>query len=175
MIAVQTISTSWTKSSRGGSLAMLRNCVPKRLPLSLPDDLKNIVWHSVAYSECNRFAAPISVRVTGHCEDNRYGCKNAEVERYDDYAILTYRYQTGAPARQFFGQSGTPVAPEHSIKIPWNRWASVEYNGRFACIDTGNWWYERVVINVACGDSIPFNCFRGSEPFENYTQLAILH
>jgi hypothetical protein len=48
-----------------------------------------------------------------------------------------------------------------------NRWASIEYNGRFTCIDTGNWWYEHMVINVAVGDFIPSNCFMASEPIEN--------
>lgn len=174
MIAVQTISTSWTKASRGGSLATMRSRVPKRLPLKMPNEFTDLVWHSIAYSERNKFADPVAVRVVANCEDNRFGCRNAEVELHDDLAILTYRYQTGAPARQFFDKTGTCVAPEHAIKIPNNRWASIEYNGRFSCIDTGNWWYEHMVINVAVGSSISCNCFMATEPIESYTQLARL-
>ncbi len=35
----------------------------------------------------------------------------------------------------------------------------MEYNSRYTCIDTGNWWYEHVVLNVANGDQIASNCF----------------
>lgn len=174
MIAVQTISTTWTKASRGGSLATMRSRVPNRLPIKMPPDLTDLVWHSIAYSERNKFANPVAVRVSTNCENNRFGCRNAELELHEDFATLIYRYQTGAPARQFFDKTGTCVAPEHAIKIPRGRWAAIEYNGRFTCIDTGNWWYEHMVINVAVGDSIASNCFMATQPIENYTQLAHL-
>ena len=174
MIAVQTISMSWTKSSRGGSLATMRSRVPKRLTLRVPTDFTDLVWHSITYSERNKFADPVGVRVSKHCENDRFGCRNAEIERHEDFATLIYRYQTGAPARQFYDQTGTCVAPEHAIKIPRNRWASIEYNGRYTCIDTGNWWYEHVVVNVAVGDRIASNCFVATQPIEHYMQLAHL-
>jgi hypothetical protein len=92
----------------------------------------------------------------------------------DNSATLIYRYQTGAPARRFFDKTGTYVAPEHSIEIPLNCWASIEYNGRFSCIDTGNWWYEHSVVNVAVGDVVSANVFMTTQPMERYTQLAHL-
>ncbi len=145
MIAVQTISTSWTKSSRGGALATLRSRVPSRLHLQMPTDFTDLVWHSIAYSERNKFVEPIAVWVSAHCENNRFGCRNAEIEFRDDMVTLVYRYQTGAPERQLYDDTGTCVAVEHAISIPRNRWASIEYNSRYTCIDTGNWWYEHVV------------------------------
>lgn len=174
MIAVQIISTTWTKASRGARLARIRNRVPKCLPLRLPNDIPNLLCHSVAYSERNEFAEPIAVRVSTTCENNRFGCTNAEIELHDNSATLIYRYQTGAPARRFFDKTGTYVAPEHSIEIPLNCWASIEYNGRFSCIDTGNWWYEHSVVNVAVGDVVSANVFMTTQPMERYTQLAHL-
>ncbi len=174
MIAVQIISTSWTKASRGARLATMRNRIPKRLPLRLPNEIPNLLWHSVAYSERNEFSDPIAVRVSTTCENNRFGCRNAEIQLHDNSATLIYRYQTGAPARQFFDKTGTYVAPEHIIEIPLNCWASIEYNGRFSCIDTGNWWYEHAVVNVAVGDIVSANVFMTTQPIEHYTQLAHL-
>lgn len=174
MIAVQTISTSWTKSSRGGTLATMRSRVPKQIPLRIPSDFSNLIWHSIAYSDRNKFVEPIAVKVSTKCENDRFGCRNVEIELHDNSATLIYRYQTGAPARQFFDKAGTCVAPEHLIEIPQNRWAAVEYNGRFTCIDTGNWWYEHVVVNVAVGDNLLSNVFVTTQPIEHYSQLAHL-
>jgi hypothetical protein len=60
------------------------------------------------------------------------------------------------------------------IAISRNSWASIEYNDRLTCIDTGNWWYEHVIVNVAVGDNIPANVFLTTQPIEHYTQLAHL-
>jgi hypothetical protein len=132
MIAVQTITISWSKASRGGAGATLRRRVPRHLPLKMPTEVTDLVWHSIAYSETNNFARPVAVRVATHCENNRFGCRNAEVKACDDFATLTYQYETGAPARQFFDKTGTYVAPQYSIEIPPNRWASLEYNDRYS-------------------------------------------
>lgn len=174
MIAVQIIKTTWTKSSRGGSLATLRSRIPKQLPLPMRDEIAPLLWHSVVYSERNRFVDPVAVNVFTKCDDNRFGCVNAEIELHEDSATLIYRYQTGAPARKFFDKTGTCVAPEHRIEIPNNRWGTIEYNGRFSCIDSGNWWYEHVVVNVVVGPSLSSNAFMATQPIERYAQLAHL-
>ena len=140
----------------------------------MPPDFTDVVWHSIAYSERNEFVDPVAVRVSAHYENNRFGCRNAEIELHDDIVTLMYRYQAGAPARQFYDNTGTCVAPEHAIRIPRNCWASIEYNGRYTCIDTANWWYEHVVVNVAVGDHIALNCFVATQPIEHYKQLAHL-
>lgn len=152
----------------------MRSRVPKRTPVRIPCGFPALVWHSIAYSETNQFHEPIANKVSENCENNRFGCRNAEVEWNADSATLIYRYQTGAPERQFFDNTGTPVAPEHAIEIPTNHWAAVEYNGRFTCIDTGNWWYEHMVVNVAVGKKLPPNIFIMTRPIERFTQLAYL-
>lgn len=152
----------------------MRSRIPRQLPLRLSSELRTLLWHSVAYSERNKFAEPIAVHVATDCEDTRFGCTNAELEMHDNSVTLIYRYQTGAPARQFFDKTGTCVAPERYIEIPQNRWASIEYNGRYSCIDTGNWWYEHVVVNVAVGNVVSTNVFMATKPIEHYSQLAHL-
>jgi len=174
MILVQTIATSWTKASRGGRLAELRSRVSKQLPARIVDDSAPVIWHAVEYSERNDFAEPCSVNSTTHMPNNRFGCSNIEIELRQDFAVLTYRYQTGAPARRFFDKSVNYLPPEHSIEVVNNRWASIEYNGRCSCIDTGNWWYEHVVVNVAVGNPVDANVFCTSTPIERYCQLAKL-
>jgi len=174
MIAVQTITTNWTKASRGRELATLRNRVPRQLPLRLPPGRPVLVWHDVLFSERNRFAGPFSEAVKTSAEDDRFGCSNVEIAIHHDAATLTYRYQTGAPARAFFAKTGEFRPPEHAITIQLNQWASVEYNGRLTSISTGDWWYEHVVVNVAVAESISPDVFIATEPIERYRQLAKL-
>ncbi len=174
MIAIQTIGTTWTKASRGGELAVMRSRVPKLLPLKSHSDLPDVLWHKVGFGETNRFESPLVNEVTSHVENNRFGCRNIYIDWTDCAATLTYRYHSGAPERFFFDNTGTPVPPEHSIHISMNHWASIEYNGRFTCIDTGNWWYEHAVANVAVMRSFDHRVFVASAPCEHYTQLAAL-
>lgn len=173
MLAVQTIHITWTKTSRGGKLAALRNRIPKQFPLVIPEEFPAVVWQKISFSERDQFATP-SQQVTPFASNERFGCHNAIVVSDGDSAVLTYRYQQGAPAPRFFDKTGTCVSPEHSIRIGPNQWASVEYNGRFSDVDTGNWWYEQMVVNVAFGDAIDPQIFIACEPIECYSRLAHL-
>lgn len=174
MIAVQTITTTWTKKARGGPLATLRNRVPKRFALQLLEGSSSLIWHAIRFSEDNRFQIPSAETVSESCGDNSFGCRNVEVTFTETSATLLYRYQTGAPAIQFFDSHGTPVPPEHGINIHSGRWASVEYNARYTDLYSGNWWYEHVTVNVAVGPSISDNIFLANEPVGRFAQLARL-
>ena len=174
MIAVQTIKTTWTKAARGGEGAALRSCIPKALPLDIPEQFPSLIWHSVHFSEVNSFKAPCLNDIRTSALNEQFGCANIEIKLGNNSAILTYRYQAGAPARIFYSKSGDYIACEHSIAIDSGHWAAVEYNGRFACIDTGNWWYEHVVVNVAVAEIVTANFFLISSPLERYLQLAHL-
>lgn len=174
MIAVQTITTTWTKKARGGPLATLRNRVPKQFVLQLLGESSPLTWHVIRFSEDNEFRMPSAETVSESCDDSSFGCHNIEVTFTETSATLLYRYQTGAPAIQFFDRHGTPVPPEHRINIPSHRWASVEYNARYTDLYSGNWWYEHVTVNVAVGPSISDNVFLANKPIERFTQLTRL-
>lgn len=174
MFAVQTIHTTWTKNSRGGDLAVLRNRVPTRAPLRLSANPSGIVWHSLSFGEQNKFNSAIADKLNKPNKDNQFGCNNIFVQLNDTSATLTYRYRDGAPARQFYDTAGTPVVPEHSIVVQPNQWATVEYNGRSTYWDCGTWYYEHVVVNLAVGDRIESNVFTAGSPIEHYKQIASL-
>jgi len=140
----------------------------------LTGERQPLLWHSIAYSERNSFAEPFAADSASTCVDNLFGCTNVEIALHDHSATLTYRYQSGAPARQFFDKAGQCVPVEHVIEIPESCWASIEYNGRYSCIDTGAWWYEHVVVNVAVGGFVSPNVFMSTKPIEHYAQLARL-
>ncbi len=173
MIAVQTIHVNWTKDSRGGELATLRNSVPRAFPLRIPTDFPALIWHTVKFAENNRFENPHTDSSCTNSPDDQFGCSNISVDLADNSAVLTYRYRDGAPPRQFYDKTGTSVSPSHSIKIRPNQWAAIEYNGRHTTRD-GMWWYEHVIVNVAVADTIDHRAFLAHSPIERYTQLASL-
>ncbi len=173
MIAVQTIHINWTKNSRGGELATLRNRVPRAFPLHIPDDFPTLVWHTLKFAENNRFEAPHTEAIDTESSDDRFGCSNISIDLTNDSAVLTYRYRDGAPPRQFFDKTGANVSPSHSITVGMNQWATIEYNGRHSTRD-GMWWYEHVIVNVAVATSLDHRAFLANMPIERYTQLASL-
>ena len=173
MIAVQTIHIHWTKNSRGGELATLRNRVPRKFPLRIPPDFPTLVWHTLRFAENNRFETPHSEAIETDCSDDQFGCSNISIERGDDSAVLAYRYRDGAPPRQFYDKTGTNVSPSHSIVVGMNQWATIEYNGRHSTRD-GMWWYEHVIVNVAVTKTLDHRAFLATTPIERYTQLALL-
>ena len=173
MIAVQTIHVNWTKNSRGGDLATLRNRIPRAFPLRIPADFPDLVWHTIKFAETDRFENPHTESVVSDSSDDQFGCSNISIDHSDDSAVLTYRYRDGAPPRQFYDKTGTSVSPSHAIEIGINQWAAIEYNGRHTTRD-GMWWYEHVIVNVAVAATLDHRAFLANTPIERYTQLASL-
>jgi hypothetical protein len=157
---IQTITITWTKASRGGELATLRARVPKQHPVKLKPDSQDHHWHALAYSEKNRFAAPIQDDLGSLSLDEPFQFASIEIACSGDAAILTCRYQDGAPARAHHDHTGTLVPEQHTLHIPPDSWAYLEYNRRLTDFDTGNWWYEHFIVSVAVGPKInPQNPF----------------
>ena len=173
MIAVQTIHLNWSKDSRGGELARLRNRIPRAFPLDIPSGFPDLVWHTLKFGESNRFESPHTETVSTTSSDDQFGCSNISIELAESSAILTYRYQDGAPPRQYFDKTGTNVSPTHSISIGLNQWAAVEYNGRHTTRN-GMWWYEHVIVNVAVASTLDHRAFLDGAPIDRYARLALL-
>ena len=119
-IALQIIRTTWTKKSRGGRDAGLRNRVPPAFALS---------------AESGKF----SVQIIGFDE---------------------------------FGNQ-KPLQRDYLVGVDtWNRlrWAE-----RFSDFDSGNWWYEHTVVNLALfAGAVDSDIFLNSEPANQFVSLPIL-
>ena len=175
MVIVQTIRVCWTKKSRGGRFAELRNKIPAALVVPQPSaDVEKLVWHDVQLLEENEFDFSGGGQLKRFPLNERFGTKCAFIEFDDSSATLTYRWLDGAPARTFMDQTGNYVPIERTIEIGSNQWGSIEYNGRFTGNDTGNWWYEWEIINVAVTNRFVPDIFVATKPVEQYSKLEKL-
>ena len=165
VLVVQEIRTTWTKASRGGIEAGVRNSVPETaeipwLPIAQPG--LPVILHRLTYSEPN-FSMPernlvevatLPVRLVG-----------VTVELVGEEARATFQWTTscGAPRRERVRQT---------LVIQPGEWSQIVYNGRTG--GRGEWRYLKVVVNVGLFSSVARDVFTGSEPAERFASLAHL-
>ena len=106
----------------------------------------------------------------------RFGCVAVEVGaetitlQYD----WGYAGKGGAPKRTYIDQYGAEFPIMKSLLIRQHQWKKIRYNARFAGGDTGHWYYEKYVANVALVDRLTTDIFLSSAPDEVYSQMADL-
>ncbi len=61
-----------------------------------------------------------------------------------------------------------------AFRLDQGQWGQAMYNGRFAGIDTGNWWYEKNVLNVALVDEPDLEVFLRTRPKQRFVEVASL-
>ncbi len=166
---VQVIKVEWTKSSRGGQGARDRNSVPSAL--AIPDVLlgrwtREILVNTTHWSEANAFAHP------NRRESERLPAN--KVLRIDPVSIAL-----GDPELAIGLDHETllvrfvPVRRE--IVLMRGDWARVVFNARYACIDSGNWWYEQVTVNAGLfGERPPDSVFVETRPTTVFRHLSRL-
>jgi hypothetical protein len=172
VVCVQCIEMSWTKQSRGGPSAVLRNGVAEALPLpSL--DLKETKGascyfsHRVEYDERNDFAAPIREK-SGDSSALALDLGSLLLSLADGALLVNYMYQyrQGAPERH--------PASLPALRLQLGQWGRVLYNGRLVDYDNGTWSYERRVYNIGLFAAITPGIFMTTEPVKVFSQIAHL-
>lgn len=165
MILIQEIRSVWTKASRGGESAARRNSVPEAAPLPAlgSKSTRDKIFHQIlVYVEANDFAAPVKSEFAEYeSESIIVGCVKIHVAPERLVVAYEYDYKSGgAPRRR--GRRGEDLREE--VIVERGSWARVKYNGRF----TGDeWWYEKVVVNVAlCKDNETGAFYSGVPPRE---------
>jgi hypothetical protein len=178
-VLVQRLDTEWTKASRGGQGAVRRNGTPLGLPVpsffGFHSDEFCFRIHRLRFSEQTGFAPTETAEVQGD-PVWREGCvvlaQEAEVVR------VRFEYipgSGGAPAREMFDPSGDRLPlSEEAFTLRLGEWGRVSYNGRFSCVDTGNWWYTKVVCNVGLSLRPAPDWFTQGAPDHVYTRMAEL-
>ena len=154
MIYVQIIRTHWTKRSRGAPAATSRACVPLVLPVD------------VAALRRGQFA--VAIYSFGESDFSRpFDSKMETLELTNNL-----RYERGAFTLNWNGQNATTNwhwsawnvgAPQPKFLVPragrmevaLDNWVRLRWHGRFSDQDTGKWWYEQTVVNVArCDENL---------------------
>jgi hypothetical protein len=169
---VQVIHLQWAKSARGGQGARDRNAVP--LAFEVPADhlvgaRGQLQVEESHWGERNGFAEPFQNRhnrvpiATGF----NYGC--VTVFGHADGLLVRFQWDSG------HGGAPDRWSASRDMVVSDGQWVQVCYNGRFTDIDSGNWRYEQVTVNVAWFDAeASGQVFVAGDPVRAFRSLADL-
>src|SRR5262249_33425349 len=144
----QVVQLEWTNAARGGEGACSRSAIPSAFEVPSTDLLNpegQLCVDVLRWGERNGFVEPFSTHRQHVLIDNgfRFGCVSM-MEQADGVQVR-YRYEPnvgGAPDRRTFTPEGHRESRTRTLPVRDGEWVQVCYNGRFSCIDTGNWWYQ---------------------------------
>lgn len=150
MVIQQLITTYWTKASRGGKAATIRNAVPEKLPSSI------LQAH---FSEFTGFEFSTE-------RDDMIGELLVSYIESENLITVFYAGIRGVPHRQIHSKKIFQLFP--------GEWGQVIANCRgITCEDT--WTYGKHVINIYMGNSPPENIFLTSNPKHRYSDERKLY
>lgn len=168
MLLIQRIVANWTKRSRGGEQAILRNSVPEALvvPEFEPSEGRYVV-HDVRFSERSNFRAHSELAY----RDLKPSLTIAPLHLNWSRSALSVRFmwtyhEVGAPERESHG----------AFRLCAGQWGRFRCNGRFGAETTRGqeWLYRKSVINIAIGNTIARDVFVASAPEVDHDRLAQL-
>jgi hypothetical protein len=179
---VQVVRVRWTKAARGGDGARARNAVPAafEVPALAPASTEGLLCvDTFHWDERNGFAEPLSTdrHQVPLVDGFSFGCVGVVADA--EGLVVRYQYNrgnSGAPDQWFFNsESGYGESPGRTLLVRGREWARVCYNGRFSCLETGNWWYQQVTVNVAWfAGAADGRLFLDREPTQELRALAEL-
>jgi hypothetical protein len=170
LLIVQHIGIYWTKETRGGKGAVLRNAVPEALPLinmPSPADPLALICESTIFRGQNSYQKPassIKTKALTPGEGLDFHCVHVCVER--EQALVLYTYGTecaGAPRRY--------NDPRH-FTLATGEWMRVMFNGRLTDWER-RWYYQKTILNIGLFEKIARNAFLG-EPTRIFSDMAMM-
>ncbi|MCW3094964.1 MAG: hypothetical protein JWL77_582 [Chthonomonadaceae bacterium] len=168
ILVVQQVHTYWTKAARGGENAVRRNAVPEsaKLPVQRVDRKGLIVMHHrLTYG--GDFSQPYEkIHINPTLRPLTIGC--VTIHSTDEGAIATFRYDRGCAGAPDRGWA------RKTMLLTANEWGQFAYNGRFVPAYDGNWWYEKMVVNVGLFEQLTSGLFTREEPTYRFTAMGDL-
>jgi hypothetical protein len=163
---LQLLTTEWTKESRGGSGARLRNTTP--LAMALPESWRGpddgtLRVHHVYFSEQRRFLPREWTKVHKEksfveAEAFRVECTEEGVRVLLDYARM------GMPGRREGSGLSRGEKHEELFLLAPGQWGRGVYNERIEYWDSGHWGYCKHVLNVGLLRDASPDVFLTTEP-----------
>lgn len=132
---IQTIRTDWTKRSRGQPQATLRNQVPDRLPLDLPDKEEGVWLSEIRFHEFSAFQNP---RKKAFKSLNEQQLRDLQLQATIEEGNL----HLTSWIRDRHGKRLPPIPP--------NNWGQILNNERYSMEYT--WGYCKMVLNICYGE-----------------------
>lgn len=168
MLIVQRIQTRWTKLSRGGKLAALRNSTPHGISLAdIPVQHEACMFHEIEFDECNNFRPETVARF------------EKPTSHFQIEPVFFHVTQTHCELRfnWSWAHCGAPERESYSLfKLAPGQWGQFICNGRFGpqTMSGDEWRYQQTVFNVGYKTSPNCRLFVDNEPDARGSSLAIL-
>ncbi len=157
LIVVQELRTRWTKDSRGGPAASVRNATPHAavLPTVPASAGEAVLVQRVKFDEAGDFAPESSFELTSLSDLRK---TTADLQVHLESGVVRVRYVWN----QFCGAPERPHG--RAIRIAQGSWCRILHNGRYGY--AGSWSYQSTVVNIALGVIAP-RTFLDTEPRES--------
>lgn len=171
ILVIQDISTHWSKLSRGGKYASLRNSIPEALPIQYIPETQSglrLLHHRVVFSESKVFESPFTEVVSEELSpeyNGHFGCTEIEVRNNKIFAKYAHNWNCGgAPMRWWSSQT---------VQLALGTWIRIRSNGRFSKGWESYWTYHKTVLNIGYFKRLPINVFF-SNPSQVLDDMAVL-
>lgn len=161
MILVQKLITVWTKASRGGAGATVRNATPKALQIPYRGDASpdSVLFQQVRYDEYFNFSPRETVTI-GPLAALRDSADELDLQLEDGVlrVVFAWNERCGAPRRP----------SSRAIRIRQGQWCCLLYNGRRPY--ESFWHFETTIVNI--GIDVDDDAFTSSAPLETSDNRA---
>ena len=165
-LVIQHIQTIWTKRSRGGPAARLRNSVPDAVLLPGCPLGSEFVLHHAIYSEYAAFSQRDVSKSSDDFAD--LGLKDLSYMIDDDRLTIRYHRDGFNKAKQ------SPYPYKDALILNHDELGRIAYNGRYIGLYTGEWWYEKHVYNVAWLSQWSLDLFISNRPQAEFQEFSKL-
>ncbi|QDT64743.1 hypothetical protein [Calycomorphotria hydatis] len=168
MLIVQRITTKWTKASRGGDGASVRNATPVALRLPpLDGAAPNYLLHDIRFLEWKNYECHSDV----YASEAQTHVRIEPLFIHATYELVTTRFvwswhHCGAPERDSYDM----------FQLTVGQWGRFTCNGRFGAESSSGreWRYHKTVFNVALTEQFDDNLFIQTTPTADDSRLAVL-
>ncbi len=168
MILIQRITVEWTKESRGGRGAAVRNSFPEAFTVP-PFDQSNdaFIVHSVRFREWENFVNLEDLKCFSTAKEAQI--EPLRIHPHEDHLVVRFVWDAM--------HCGAPERSSHEIfHVARGHWGRFLCNGRFGPVSSWGcqWHYHKTIFNIAFVDSLDPSLFVNSQPQSVQDRLAIL-
>lgn len=169
-VVLQSITTVWTKASRGAPNATRRNSTPLALELpAFPAPIfeEELLLHSITYNERDSFRYP----------DGKWEAQSLKKPYRIDCLVLTLQENQLLITIQWERAEGQPrriIPTRKTFLLQPSQWVRIAYNLRTSSY-SGQWIYKKRIFHIGLFEpSASLRTFVESEPIALYEDFAHL-
>ena len=168
MLIVQRITTEWTKASRGGDDAAVRNATPDALRLPpIANAAPDYLLHDIRFLEWENYECHSDVIES----DAQTHIRIEPLFIHATKELVTTRFVWS------WHHCGAPERDSHDLfQLSAGQWGRFTCNGRFGAESSSGreWGYHNTVFNVALTESFNEHLFIETTPDADDSRLAVL-